>query len=206
MFTEVVEQLLPDLADHDVHDLVSGSFHPADDTPSNRARDREFELFIGAICRRSGLRVELREPDTRFALDGVTYSVAAKRIASPKRVEQHVRKAAQQIADQGYPGFIVLDITRILDASGDIVLHWRQAHQTVGGSFLAFVNSEHPRTLQRKWNDLVRGVVLRAVFPLVSEGFRYGTYESWKAVGVEDVDGRELNAFLRQVSHGTEGT
>jgi len=115
MFIEIIEQLLQDLSTSDLHDLVSGNFKPSDDKSSSRARDREFELFIAAICRRSGMKTWLGEPDVLFELGPTTCSVAAKRLASPKQVEKNITKAERQIAGAKHPGLIVMDVTRILD-------------------------------------------------------------------------------------------
>lgn len=206
MFIEVIEQLLQDLSVSDLHDLVSGSFNPSDDNPSSRARDREFELFIAAICRRSGMKTCLSEPDILFELNGATYSTAAKRLASSKKVEKNVAKAERQIVEVGHPGFIVMDVTRILDPTSVLITHWKTAAQTVGGHLLAFMNTEHPRSLQQKRDELVRGIILRTVFPLVSQGFRYGTHETWLAVQVEWGDAQLTNQFLEQLLGGFEGT
>jgi len=206
MFIEIVEQLVDDLSDAQLHNLVSGSFNPSEDSPRSRARDQEFELFIAAICRRSGMNAWLGEPDILLDLDCTTHSIAAKRLASPKQVEKNITKAEKQIAGIGYPGFIVMDVTRILDPTGLIVTHWRTAAQSIGGRLLAFVNTEHHRALQQKRHELVRGIILRVVFPHVSQGFRYGTYEDWWAVSVGWGAGQATNQFLEQLLRGFEGT
>jgi len=206
MFIEIVEQLAKDLSASDLHDLMCGNLNPSDDKPSSRARDREFELFIAAICRRSGMKTWLGEPDILFELDRTTYSVAAKRVVSPRQVAKNISKAEKQIATARYPGLIVMDITRILDPTSVLVTHWRSAQQTVGGHLLAFMNTEHYALLQQDRDELVCGIILRTVFPLVSQGFRYGTYETWWAVDVEWGDAQLTNQFLQQLVIGLEGT
>jgi len=206
MFIEIVEQLLQDLSASDLHDLVSGNLKPSDDKPSSRARNREFELFIAAICRRSGMKAWLGEPDVLFNLGPTTCSVAAKRLVSSKQVEKNITKAEKQIARAEYPGLIVMDVTRILDPTSVFVTHWRNAPELVGGHLLAFMNTEHYRAFQQQRDELVRGIILRTVFPLVSQGFRYGTYENWWAVPVQWGDDQLTNQFLRQLLGGFEGT
>jgi hypothetical protein len=206
MFIEIVEQLLQDLSTSDLHDLVSGNLKPSDDKSSSRARDREFELFIAAICRRSGMKTWLGEPDVLFELGPTTCSVAAKRLASSKQVEKNITKAEKQIAGAKYPGLIVMDVTRILDPTSVLVTHWRTAPQTVGGHVLAFMNTEHYRSFQQQRDKLVCGIILRTVFPLVSQGFRYGTHEQWWAVQVKWGDAELTNRFLDQLVVGLEGT
>ena len=206
MFIEIIEQLLPDLSVHDLKDLVSGNLNPAYDKPSSRARDREFELFIAAVCRRSGIKTWLGEPDVLFKMGGTTCSVAAKRLSSPKQVEKNITKAERQIAEAGYPGLIVMDVTRILDPSGEVATHWRNAPQMIGGHLLAFMKTEHYQSFQQERDKLVYGVILRTVFPLVSEGFRYGTFEQWWAVGTNWGDAQLTNQFLSKLVKGFEGT
>jgi len=206
MFIEIVEQFLQDLSPSDLHDLVSGNLNPSDDKSDSRARDREFELFIAAICRRSGMKTWLGEPDVLFELGPTICSVAAKRLNSTKQVEKNITKAERQIARAGYPGFIVVDVTRILDPTSVLVTHWRNADQTVGGHLLAFTNTEHYQSFQRERDRLVCGIILRTVFPLISQGFRYGTYETWWAVEGKWGDAQLTNRFLEQLVVGLEGT
>ncbi|MFN2397218.1 MAG: hypothetical protein ABR543_01030 [Gemmatimonadaceae bacterium] len=206
MFIEIVEQLLPDVSDRDLRDLVLGNSDPALDKPSTRARDREFELFVAAISRRSGLAVELNEPDIVLRLNNSTRSIAAKRLLSPKKVEENVKKATKQIEKAGHPGFIFLDVTRILDPGCLIVTHWTRADQTVGGHLLCFINTEHREDLVRKRGEYVRGIVLHSAFPHVSPNFQYGTYETWWGVPVEGTDGQEVNALLDHLLLGLNDT
>jgi hypothetical protein len=206
MFTLIVEQLLPDLRDSDVRDLVSGNFDPARDKPGKRARDREFELFVAAVARRAGLAVRLGEPDIILDVQASQWCIAAKRLSSSKRVRHNVDKAARQIFDAGRPGFVFLDVTRILDPTYVACTHWRGAHQTVGGRLLHFANTKHKETLTTRRNEYVRGVVLRAAFPHVSEGLSYGTYETWKAVPVSGVEGSEVNSLLRELLGGLQNS
>ena len=206
MFIEIIEELLGDLGKPELRDLLSGNLYPGDDSQSSRARDREFELFIAALGRRSGLVTLLREPDIMFKTDRGAFSVAAKRLSSPGNVEKNLAKASKQIATAGIPGLTVMDVSRILDPTGTLVTHWRNAPQLVGGHLMAFINHEHDRVLQQARSALVCGVVLRAVFPLVSEGFRFGTYEVWHAVNTSWGDTDLTNYLLEQLLKGSEGT
>jgi hypothetical protein len=206
MFIIIVEQLFADLKDSDIRDLIAGNYDPALDGPGKRTRDREFELFIAAVARRAGIEVLLEEPDITLRTAGIDWSVAAKRLSSPKRVEQNIRKAAEQIQLAGRPGFAFLDVTRILDPSQVVVTHWRRANQTVGGPLLHFAQTEHRHTLTANRNAYVRGIVLRAVFPHVSEGFRYGTYETWWALPVAGVDGQYVHRIVHRMLAGLQGS
>jgi hypothetical protein len=204
-FIEIVEQLIPDLRASDLKDLVSGTLDPAIDRADSRARDREFELFVAAVCRRSGLEVQLAEPDVLYSSPHGTRSIAAKRLSSRRTVRANVSKAAQQIAASGHPGIICLDVTRLIEPHYEYVMHWAREKEFLPGKLLTFERSEFRDVFARNWNEHVRGIVLRVVFPLLSEGLRLGTYENWYAVGVPEDGGRELNEFLSGFLRGLNG-
>jgi len=206
MFIEIIEQLLGDLSERELRDLLSGNLNPGDDSPSSRARDREFELFIAALGRRSGLDTQLDEPDVLFKTGQATFSIAAKRLSSPRNVGKNLSRAAQQIETASVPGLILMDVTRILDPTGTFVAHWRNAPQVVGGHLTVFIHNEYDRELQKPRSDLVCGIVLRAVFPLISEGFKYGTYETWHAVDTSWGSAELTNFLLERLLKGAQGT
>jgi hypothetical protein len=205
-FTIIVQNLLAHLTDADLRDLISGNFDPALDKPDSRARDRDFELFIGAIARRAGLPIRLFEPDLILTVQGEEVSVAAKRLSSRRKVGDNIDKAARQILKAERPGFIFLDVTRILDPTYSVVTHWRHADQTVGSPLMHFVEREYALTLRRRRNEYVRGVVLRASLPHVSKGFQYGTHESWWPLTVDGVDALHVNSLLHQLLSGLAGS
>lgn len=203
-FVEIIEQLLPDLTNTDLRDIISGPLDPANEQQKSRARDLEFELFVAAICRRAGLAVSLREPDIVVDFADSEWAIAAKRLSSPKLAGANVSKAARQIRDSGHHGFVFLDVTRILEPKYEFVTHWRSVEAVIGGHLLAFVR-DYAQALQKADNGVVRGVVLRAAFPHMSQGLRLGTSEHWWAVGLRSLDGSELNAFLRRFGQGLRG-
>lgn len=206
LFLEIVEQFLPDLAPSDLRDLVSGNFHPEHDQASSRARDREFELFVAAVCRRSGLPTTLGEPDVVVEYEGAAVSLAAKRLSSPKRIVANLRRAEEQITTASRPGLVVADVTRILDPDYVVVTHWRHAPHTVEGPLQHVIATYVSATLSTRQNPLVLGAVLRVALPLVSEGFRYGTYETWSVVRLEGGNADWLKRFGRQFGAGGQGT
>lgn len=205
-FVIIVNNLLADLDDSDLRDLISGHFDPAQDKPDNRGRDRDFELFIGAVARRAGITATLGEPDLVLSTEGVDVSIAAKRLSSRKKVGDNLDKAAKQILLAERPGFIFADVTRILDPTYSVVTHWRTAAQTVGGPLMHFVRREYSATLRRRRNALVRGVVLRAALPHVSKGFRYGTYETWWPLAVDGTNASDVNGLVHRFLKGLEGS
>jgi hypothetical protein len=204
LFCAIIEHLLPDLSDDELRDLVAGNFDPALDRPGKRTRDKEFEFFVAAVCRRAGVHTVLGEPDVVMRFREAEWSIAAKRLSSRRQVRENVEKAAKQIGREGRPGFIFLDVTKLLHSDYLIVTHWRRAHETVGGHVLALVR-EQGALFDRPWGERVRGFMLRAAFPYVSPGFRYGTYEQWMAVPTVDGDGADLRAFLPLFLEGVNG-
>lgn len=185
---------------------MSGNLHPEHDQASSRARDREFELFVATVCRRSGLPTTLGEPDVIVEYEGAAVSLAAKRLSSAKRIVANLRRAEEQITAAGRPGLVVADVTRILDPGYAVVTHWRHAPDTVAAPLQQVISKYVGTTLSTRRNPLVLGVLVRVALPLVSEGFRYGTYETWTVVGVDGGDADWLKRFGRQFGAGSQGT
>jgi hypothetical protein len=205
MFIEIIEQLCDDLDERDLRDLISGALHAADDSSKTRGRDRQFELFVGALCCRAGLEVSLAEPDLLVSLKSGPIALAAKRLRSRNKIHKNIKKAADQIAGVGVRGFVVIDVSSILDPNAQAITHWRYADQQIGGAILCLVNREYPREFASISNGLVDGVILRAAVPMLSEGFRFGTYETWWPVqGVGN--GETINEFLEVFYGGVLGT
>lgn len=203
MFIEVVEQLLPHLADYELKELVTGHEDPALDRPDVHGRNKQFEWFVAAIFRRAGVPVALAEPDVLIQImPGVIRSVAAKRISSRKRVHENIRGASSQIARAGYPGYIFLDISRYIDPDLAYVEHWRTAGHAVEIRMDAF--ARRPEVVNRR-NALVSGVLLRSAYPLISPGFTFGTSERWYAAGVGGGSRDEHMRVLGTVLSGAQG-
>ena len=90
--------------------LLKDSGLPQEDRRESKGRDRQFELFVAAVCHASELRpVELEEPDVTCSVQGTKFGIAAKRIKSLKNLEKQLRKAAKQIEGARLPGMIALD-------------------------------------------------------------------------------------------------
>ncbi|HEX5075687.1 MAG TPA: hypothetical protein VFW03_20920 [Gemmatimonadaceae bacterium] len=103
-------------------------------------------------------------------------------------------------------GFVFLEITRILDPNYELVLDWRRADQTVGGHVLHFINTEHRAALRRRRNEYLRGVVLRAAFPLYSSRFRFGTYQSIWPLTVDGLEPTDVHWIARAILPGFEAS
>lgn len=199
MFIEIVEQLLPDLSDADLADLISGNVLPGQDHPSSRARDRQFELFVGAVCRSSGICVRLEEPDLSVQVENARYSIAAKRLRSRRKIGKNLRKATNQIKGAQRPGFIFADVTQLLDLSGEVITHDSDARRMVEGPMNSLIEGTYGQLFRGNRGPLVRGVVLRVAFPMMSEGFRFGTFEYWSVGACGDSYDPEVNRVVAKL-------
>jgi len=93
--------------------IFGGSDRPSDDS-STKSRDFQFELYLAALFDLSGFCIEVTEPDFCFKYAGSTYSVAAKRINSEKKIKSRFSEAKKQIEKSGIMGFIAVSLDRIV--------------------------------------------------------------------------------------------
>lgn len=205
MFILIVEELAPLLTNADLHDLISGNYHPDLDAPGKRTRDREFEWFIAAVASRAKLPFTLAEPDIVVSATNSSWAVAAKRLRSEKQVESNVKKAANQIQAAKLPGYIFLDVTSLMDPAYRVVTYWRTADETVREYFRDCL-ADHGSSFVPQRNDYVRGVVLHAAFPHVSQGFRFGTQQVWRPMPVNGISASDVHAFFRLLAPGFENS
>jgi hypothetical protein len=180
-FIEVVEQLVDYLSDDHLRELVKGHPDPARDTAKARARNKEFEWYIAAIFRRSGLPVAIDEPDVLIEYQGSIRSIAAKRVFSRTQLKSNIKSAAKQIDKHQRPGYIFLEVTRYLNPDMYFIEHWRRAGETIEPRMHALARNPEVTSLR---SQLVHAVFMRSAFPLISPGFEYGTAEQWEAVGL----------------------
>ena len=82
-----------------------------DDQTSERARDAQFELWLGAWFAMGNRPVRAVEPDLRVTLWFDWYAVAAKRVRSASQLLKRVQKAADQILSCATKrGFIAISL------------------------------------------------------------------------------------------------
>ena len=92
--------------------VLKDSALPQQDLEESPGRDKQFELYLAAICQNAGLLpVACAEPDVACVADGIEFCIAAKRLKSFKSLKDHIRKAADQIAKSKRPGVITLDLS-----------------------------------------------------------------------------------------------
>jgi hypothetical protein len=91
---------------------LGDSVLPQHDKRESAGRDAQFELYLAALCCKSGMMpVDFAEPDVTCAVGGKSFGIAVKRIKSKKQVLARIKKAALQIEKAGYPGVIALDLS-----------------------------------------------------------------------------------------------
>jgi hypothetical protein len=89
----------------------------AADQTSSRARDAQFELWLGSWFAMGGRPVEAREPDLRAALWFRWYGVAAKRVRARGQLLARAQNAAQQVRSWGDIGIVALSLDNYSDTA-----------------------------------------------------------------------------------------
>jgi len=113
-----------------VQALLSGSNLPESEKSKTQARDRQFEFYIAALCKRSGLVVQLAEPDIILKHPVMEFCIAAKRIKSPNKLRRRIREAVRQIALVAVDGIICLDLTPAYNPSNAFLIVERPQQAT----------------------------------------------------------------------------
>jgi hypothetical protein len=90
--------------------------HPVYSGASTPGRNAQFELFLAAIATRAGLAVGQLDDagaDWILSLSAKHWSLEAKRIKSPSKMEKRFREAANQIVKSRIGGVIAMDISLV---------------------------------------------------------------------------------------------
>ncbi|XEC97297.1 hypothetical protein AB6A23_12515 [Paenibacillus tarimensis] len=108
-------------SDNELKLILGGNRLPSEDTNST-ARNLQYQLYLASRFSNSGMNVKCVEPDFSFEYDGSTYSVAAKRITSRKKILKRLKEAEQQILQYEHEGFIALSLDRLLQAEDPYIV------------------------------------------------------------------------------------
>lgn len=96
----------------------AGHLDPSsEDQTSERARDAQFELWLGSWFAMGGRPTHTVEPDFRVALWFRWYSVAAKRVRSRRQLLKRVQYAADQIQLRSDTGLVAISLDNYSDRS-----------------------------------------------------------------------------------------
>ncbi|WP_174991993.1 hypothetical protein [Burkholderia arboris] len=77
---------------------------------NSAGRDKLFEYYVGARFNAAGCSIRYDEPDVICNYKNIEFGVAAKRFRV-ENLQQHIKKARNQIEKSGLPGVIALDVT-----------------------------------------------------------------------------------------------
>jgi hypothetical protein len=97
---------------------------PSDSRPESDARDYQFELLVMGMLSRAGLNPQVQPDGADFLCDlaGDEFVVEAKRVKSPDKIIERIRKASKQVHRSGLPGFIALDFAQAVNPGNNQVL------------------------------------------------------------------------------------
>lgn len=112
-----------------VRHLLNDSTVPQNDLKNSPGRDKQFELYLMAICHNAQmLPIGYDEPDITCTVNGTRFGIAVKRIKSrnPGQLERHVRKAAEQLDGQGLPGIVALNLSLSRDQKNTPLVQLRE--------------------------------------------------------------------------------
>ena len=138
-----------------VEHLLNDSVLPQYDKDSP-GRDRQFELYLAAICQNAGLvPVDFEEPDITCFIDGTEFGIAAKRLKSrkPSQLEKHVRKGADQLRQQGLPGIVALELSLSRNQSNRPII------SQIRSQMHLMIADAKNRQFRDKHGDAIRGWV-----------------------------------------------
>jgi hypothetical protein len=204
-----------------VKHLLNDSVLPQHDKDSP-GRDRQFELYLAAICQNAGLvPVDYEEPDITCFIDGAKFGIAAKRLKSrkPSQLEKHVRKGADQLRQQGLPGIVALELSLSRNQSNRPIISQidSQMHLMIADAKNRDFRDKHGDAI-RRW---VAGTGVRAVLVIETtlrlrpdRQWWHDGMSSWMPITLDDEQADPLftafyNGFLKGVPNledsGTEG-
>ena len=88
------------------------------DFDQSQSKEYLYELYVGAILRRSGFTIEFAEPDLKISGHGLsqTLGVACKYLSSEDKINRNISKGYEQIEGQGLRGFVAIGMDNIVCA------------------------------------------------------------------------------------------
>lgn len=149
--------------------LLNDSALPQHDLENSPGRDKQFELYLAAICQKAELLpVGYDEPDVTCHVNGTKFGIAAKRVKSRNRsqIRKHVRKAADQLKGQGLPGIVALDLTLSRNRANQPIISQIQSqmHLLIADAKNRQFREENGESIRR----IVAGTGVRAVLVMES--------------------------------------
>ncbi len=163
--------------------LLNDSALPQQDQDSP-GRDRQFELYLAAICQNAGLvPVDYEEPDVTCHIDGTKIGIAAKRLKSTRasQIKNRVREGAGQLRKQGLPGIVALDLSLSRNPTNRPIVSQIQSQM-----YLMITDAENRRFFDQHGDDIRRwiaGTGVRAVL-IIESTLRLRPDRQWWHTGM----------------------
>lgn len=137
-----------------VHAL-SGPLSLGDETCRNsRARNAQFEMYVGAWLTAGGAHIQQAEPDWQVMIGKQAYGVAVKRVRSRPKILARVREGARQLLALKQ-GFVVLNVDPHLEA-----LELSRDPVDAGAAFVAALPEMDAAYSYLQTREHVRGLVI----------------------------------------------
>jgi len=154
---------------NEVKHLLNDSALPQHDLKNSPGRDRQFQLYLAAICQNAGLvPVGYEEPDVTCFVDGTKFGIAAKRLKSRKsrQFKNRVQEGADQLKRQGLPGIVALDLSLARNQSNRPIISQIESlmYPMIAYAKNKQLSDEHGDEIRR----LVAGTGVRAVLVMES--------------------------------------
>jgi hypothetical protein len=116
---------------------VTGATFAKDDPEGSRARSDQCELYFMGMLLHAGFAVELGEPDLLVKVsDNEKLGIAVKRPRSERKVLRNIRAGAMQIAIDGPPGIVALDLTFTEHLGKPVYIQEAESQQLVAAILL----------------------------------------------------------------------
>lgn len=188
---------------------IKDSVFPRDVLGQSKGRDAQFELYIAAVCVASGLEpVEFGEPDVTCHVGAVKYGIAAKRLKRVGKLENRLRKAADQIRRTGLPGIVALDTCVALNPTNARMI--LEIPDKRFASHHSAVLNEFVRRRHTRIQDCVRGKGVRCIVihdhliqQDVSRAWSLGGFTFWiPVVGQSESAENEFRLFRDTYGQG----
>ena len=161
-----------------VKHLVNDSVLPQRDKDSP-GRDKQFELYLAAICQNAGLvPVDFEEPDITCFVNGTKFGIAAKRLKSRNisQLKKRLREGADQLMRQGLPGIVALDLSLSRNQSNQPIISQVQSQM-----YLMIADAKNRQFREKHGDDIrrcVAGTGVRALL-VIDSTLRLRTDRQW---------------------------
>jgi len=145
-------------------EMIGGDYFPQNDNINSRPRNKQFELYIGALLQQAGFKVNLEEPDLTFEIDNYIISLAAKRIKSENKILKNAKNAINQISKNNINGIIALDISQVFNPENNflITLKERAGLNYLEAIIETFTENYYAKIFKRAFNTNSFGLLIYA--------------------------------------------